>query len=260
MLEVGAVADRGSVLYAADTEPVVALLAAEALFRNLSTGSSDGDDIKALEENLAALGYGADLKVDRRYDSATASAVKRWEEALDRASPDGVVSVGEVVFLPQPSAVTSRRANIGDKLNIGTPVLMLGTQSRVVTARVDVEDRERWAVDTVVQLDWADHPGTGTVVEVGRDEADGQIEITIALGDDAPEEVPIGTQVGVTATTAERTGVVTVPVSAIVEGEDGPAVRTAGGSLVPVKLGIVSGGLAEVTSGLKDGEKVRLPA
>jgi peptidoglycan hydrolase-like protein with peptidoglycan-binding domain len=258
VLEVGAVADRGSVLYAADTEPVAALLAPDALFRDLNISSTDGDDIKALEENLSAFGLGANLTIDRNFDSATASAVKKWEEALGRQEPDGVVSVGEVVFLPEPAAVISRRAGVGDRLNIGTPVLTLGTKSMVVKAKVDVQDRAKWATGTVVRLDWADQPGTGTVIEVGRDEAGGQVEVTIALGAGAPS-VPVGTQVDASATTAQQTGVVAVPVSAIVEGPDGPAVRTEKGALVPVKLGMVSGGLAEITKGLEDGARVRLP-
>jgi hypothetical protein len=110
----------------------------------------------------------------------------------------------------------------------------------------------------VVRLDWADQPGTGTVIEVGRDEVDGQVEVTIALGADAPS-VPVGTAVDAEASTAERDGVVTVPVSAIVEGPDGPSVRDEDGSMTPVELGIVSGGLAEITEGLKAGSKVRLP-
>jgi peptidoglycan hydrolase-like protein with peptidoglycan-binding domain len=258
VLDVGAVTDRGSVLYAADTEPVVALLAPEALFRDLGTGSADGDDIKALEENLSALGFGSGVTVDRQFNAATAAAVRRWEQAIGREAPDGIVSVGEVVFLPEPAAVISRRAAVGDKLTVGTPVLTLGTQSRVVTAKVDVPDRESWAANTVVQLDWANGPGTGAVTEVGRDEVDGQIEVTIALGADAPE-APIGTEVEVSTTTAERKGVVTVPVSAVVEGRDGPAVRTGGGSEIPVKLGIVAGGLVEITDGVKARTKVQLP-
>lgn len=258
VLEVGAVADRGSVLYSADTEPVAVLLAPEALFRNLSTGSSDGDDVQALEENLSAMGLGKGLTVDQNFDSATAAAVKKWEESLGRETPDGIVSVGEVVFIPEPATVISRRAGVGDKLNVGTPVLTLGTRSMVVTGKVDVEDRARWAPETVVRLDWDDQPGTGTVIEVGRDEAGGQVEVTIALGSDAPD-VPVGTEVGVSATTAERNGVVAVPVSAIVGGPYGPAVRTEIGELVPVELGIISGGLAEIAKGLEEGTKVRLP-
>lgn len=261
VLDVGAVADRGSVLYAADTEPVATMLAAEALYRDLSVDSTDGDDIKALEENLAALGHGKNLSVDKHFDQATAAAVEDWEEALNRKDPDGIVSVGEVVFLKEPAAVISHRAAVGDKLNIGTPVLSLGTESRVITAMVEVADRGEWAPNTVVQLDWTDEPGTGTVTEVGRDEVDGRLEVTISLGQDAPD-LPIGTEVDVVINTAERAGVVTVPVSAVIAGSDGPAVRTVtkdGDAVTHVKLGIVAGGLAEITLGLEAGTKVRLP-
>jgi hypothetical protein len=261
VVEVGAVADRGSVLYTADTEPVAVLLAPEALYRDLSIDSTDGDDVRALEENLAALGYGEDLTVDRDFDQDTAAAVRAWEEALKRKNPDGVVSVGEVVFLPEPAAVISHRAAAGDKLNIGTPVLSLGTQSRVVTALIDVADRNAWALNTVVRLDWAPEAGTGTVTLVGRDEVDGQVEVTISLGPPTPD-LPIGTELDMVATTAERTGVVTVPVSAIIAGDEGPAVRRVGNdgdAMAGVKLGIVADGLAEITEGLAAGTEVRLP-
>jgi hypothetical protein len=110
----------------------------------------------------------------------------------------------------------------------------------------------------VVSLDWAEQPGIGTIIEVGSDEVEGQVEVAMALGSDAPE-APIGTEVGATVTTAERTGVVAVPVAALVEGSDGPAVRGIDGTIIPVDLGMVSSGMAEITSGLKVGAKVGLP-
>ncbi|HEX2054147.1 MAG TPA: peptidoglycan-binding domain-containing protein [Actinomycetota bacterium] len=260
ILGVGQLAGRGTVLYTADTEPVVTLLAPDALFRDLSTASADGDDVKALEENLVALGYGAKLKVDRHYDVATAAAVKRWEQDLERKAPDGVVSVGEVVFLHEPAAVVSHRVSVGEKLDAGTSVLSLGTESRVVTISVEVDDREHWALDKVVELDWDRDPKTGTVTEVGREEVEGRVEITISLPQ--PPDVPTGTEVEARVTTAEKNGVVTVPVSAVVEGRNGSSVRLAGkenDDLTPVELGITADGLIEVTSGLQAGQEVRLP-
>lgn len=255
---VGEIAGRGSVLYSADAEPVVSLLAPEALFRDLSTKESDGDDVKHLEENLATLGYGSGLKVDRTFDAATAAAVRRWESDLKRAEPDGVVSVGEVVFLEEPATVISHRSAVGEKLDSGTPVLVLGTESRVVKAMVDIDDRPSWGLGTVVQLGWDREPRTGTVTEVGRDEVGGQVQVTISLPQSP--DLPTGTEVEAEVTTADRADVVSVPVSAIFEWSGGPAVRLAGKDRpVDVEVGIVSRGLAEITRGLEAGAKVVLP-
>lgn len=259
ILPVGQLAGRGTVLYTADTEPVVALLAPEALFRELSSSSSDGDDVKALEENLAALGYKG-FSVDRHYDAATAAAVRRWEQDLKRKDPDGVVSVGEVVFLKEPAAVVSHRISVGDKVDVGTPVLTLGTESRAVKAKIDVQDRDNWPLDKPVRLDWDREPRTGTVTEVGRDETGGQIEITISLPQSP--DLPTGTQVEIETTTAERKDAVTVPVSAIVAGPNGPAVRRTGEEghdLRAVELGVSSNGLIEIVSGVEAGDEVHLP-
>lgn len=247
-------------LYSADSEPVVALLGLDALVRDVGPGSS-GEDVRALEENLVSLGFGSSLKVDHQFDQATGAAVNEWERELGRRNPDGVVSVGEAVFLREPAAVTGHRAAVGDRLNLGTAVLSLATESHVVSALIDVADRGDWGLGTLVQLQWGEEAETGTVIEVGRAEIGGQLEITITPTVAAPS-LPVGTEVEVVVTTAESEGAVTVPVSALTDGPAGPSVRRvtpAGDRLTPVEVGIVASGLAEIAEGLAAGTKVRLP-
>lgn len=262
LLDVGAVAGRGSELYRADEEPVIALLADTPLFRSLSVGVDDGPDVQALEQNLVDLGQGGGLTVDETYDETTAAAVKAWEESLGRSTPDGSVVVGEVVFLAGPATVLAHEAAVGDLVRPGSPVLTVGTESQVVEAGIDVADLAGWTVGADVELGWADDTvDNGTVVVVGRDESEGEVAVTIAL---AAQEAtwPIGTQVEVIRTTAERRGVVTVPVAAVVAGPDGPSVRPAGGDedkRLAVDLGLVADHWVEITSGIPAGTKVRLP-
>jgi hypothetical protein len=262
LLAVGETATRGTVLYRADDEPIVALLSSTPLFRDLRVGVTDGPDVQAVESELRALGYSG-FTVDDHYDAGTAAAVRRWETELGRAEPDGVVTVGEVRLLAEPTAVLEHGAEVGDLLEPDDAVLVLGAESRVLEADVEAAEVGSWAVGTPVELTWSDGSTTsGSVVEVGRDVADSQVPIVVALAAGTGTEAPIGSRVGIVRTVAERTGAVAVPVSAVLQGEGGPAVRVAGNGrdrLVPVELGIVDDGWVEVTEGLEVGTSVRLP-
>jgi hypothetical protein len=263
LLPVGAVATRGSVLYRADDEPIVALLSTTPLYRALRAGVSDGPDVRAVESELRALGYSG-FAVDEHFDAATAAAVASWERDLGRADPDGVVTVGEVRLLAEPTTVLEHSAAIGDLLEPDDAVLLLGTESRVIEADVDAEEVHDWAVGTSVTVEWADgSTSSGSVVEVGRDVSDGQVPIVVALEAGAGLEAPIGTRVDLTRVVADRPGAVAVPVSAIVQGHDGPAVRVAdgrSGRLVDVELGIVDDGWVEIRKGIDVGTEVLLPS
>jgi hypothetical protein len=143
-------------------------------------------------------------------------------------------------------------------------VLVLGAESRVVEADIEADEQADWPVGTPVVVDWGDGTtATGTITEVGREVVDGQVDIVVALGDASGADLPVGSRVDLVRTIADRQDVVAVPVSAVVAGDDGPAVRVAGAGddrLVPVELGIVDGAWVEVTSGLDEGTEVRLPA
>lgn len=263
LLAVGQTATRGSVLYRADDEPIVALLSTTPLFRELRAGVDDGADVLAIESELRALGYGG-FTVDEHYDSATAAAVEEWEEDLGRGDADGVVTVGEVQLLDEATTVLEHKVAVGDLLEPGDAVVVLGTESRVVEADIEAAETADWTVGTTVSVDWGDGTSaTGTITEVGRDVADAQVDIVVSLGGDAGADRSVGARVDVVRTVAERSGAVSVPVSAIVDGAKGPAVRVAGAEddrLVAVELGIVDDGWVEVTSGLAAGTEVRLPA
>lgn len=262
LLDIGAVAGQGTELYRADDEPVVSLLGDAPLFRDLTTGVSDGPDVGALEQSLVEMGRDDGVRVDETFTEATAAAVRSWEEAIGRATPDGSVSVGEVVFLTGPAAVLAHEATIGDRVKSGTPVLTVGTESQVVDARIDATEIADWTVGTDVELRWADDVREkGTVIDVGRDESDGQVAMVVAL---APQAItrPIGTAVEVIRVTAERRGVLAVPVSAVVHGPDGPSIRPARGGedeWIKVELGVVADRWVEIANGLDAGAEVALP-
>jgi peptidoglycan hydrolase-like protein with peptidoglycan-binding domain len=248
-------------LYAADDEPVVALIADAPLLRELGTGVDDGPDVLALETNLVALGYRDGLTIDEHFDAATAAAVEAWEDALGRSEPDGVVAVGEVVYLAQTASVLTHEVEVGDALDPGTVVMVLGAESQVVQVDVDASEVDQWKVGTAVEFGADDDmPSGGTVTEVGRDVTDGDVAVEIALTQPTTDKA-IGSDIEIVRTTAERTGVVAVPVAAVIEGDDGPAVRVAGTGddvLTSVELGVVADGWVEV-SGIDADTEVRLP-
>lgn len=262
LLAVGETATRGVVLYRADDEPIVALLSTTPLFRDLRAGIDDGPDVQAIESELRALGYSG-FTVDEHFDTATAAAVKDWEDDLGRATPDGVVTVGEIRLLDGPTSVLEHAAAVGDLLEPDDAVLVLGAESRVIEADVEASEAKDWAVGTSLTIEWADGTtSTGSVVEIGRDVTDSQVPTVVALEDGSGTEAPIGSRVDLIRTVTERPGAVAVPVSAIVAGTNGPAVRLTGDAdrLVDVELGIVDDGWVEILDGLDVGTEVRLPA
>jgi peptidoglycan hydrolase-like protein with peptidoglycan-binding domain len=271
LLDVGARADRGTVLYTADNQPVVALIGDLPAWRTLEQGVDDGADVRQLEENLAALGYGDDLEVDESFTAETAAAVEAWETDLGRATPDGVVTIGEVVFLTEPGDVLGHDASVGDTLEAGSPVMTIGSEQRTVVADVDATSARApsgsgWIPGSTVELEWADGTTSqGTVVGTGREVTDGQVELTVAISSDDAEagQRRSGAEATVTLVDARRDGVLAVPVAAIVDDGGSPAVRVASADgpdqIVPVQTGLVADGWIEITAGLDGGEEIRLP-
>jgi membrane fusion protein, multidrug efflux system len=266
LLDVGATAGRGTVLYTADQQPVVALIGDLPAWRTLEQGVDDGADVQQLETNLVALGYGDDLDVDHTFTADTAAAVQAWETDLGRAAPDGVVTIGDVVFLTAPGDVLGHQAAVGDTLQAGTPVLTIGSEQRIVVADVDATEAGGWTPGATVELDWADGTTTqGTVLGTGRDVTDGQVELTVAVatGNTGAGQRRSGAAADVNLVDARRHHVIAVPVAAIVDHAGSPAVRVAQAHgpdrTIPVHTGLVADGWIEITTGLDGGEEIRLP-
>ena len=266
LLDVGAPANRGTVLYTADEQPVVALIGDLPAWRTLEEGVDDGADVRQLEENLVALGYGADLDVDETFTSDTAAAVDAWETDLGRAAPDGEVTIGDVVFLTAPGDVLGHEASVGDTLEAGSPVLTIGSEQRIVVANVDATEAGGWTAGSTVEVEWGDTTTTeGTVLGTGREVTDDRVELIVAVGagDTGAGARRSGAEATITLVNARRDGVVAVPVAAIVDDGGSPSVRVpqADGPdhVVPVETGLVADGWVEITAGLDGGEEIRLP-
>src|SRR6266542_5203603 len=130
----GTVVRRGETLFSVDERPVVLLLGPTPAWRTLRAGVV-GADVRQLERNLEALGYGG-FSVDNTFTSATSAAVRRRQRDIG-ARVDGVVDLGEVVFLPSAVRIDQHLLTPGDAVSPGAQVLAVGPPAPVVT--IDLE-------------------------------------------------------------------------------------------------------------------------
>jgi peptidoglycan hydrolase-like protein with peptidoglycan-binding domain len=271
----GATVTRGQTLLRVDQRPRTLLYGTVPLYRTLQQGVSDGTDVRQLEENLDALGYGDDLTVDATFTVATAAAVADWQQ--DRGlEQTGAVDAAQAVFLPGRVRVGAHKATVGSGVQPAAPVLEVSSTTRVANVELPADDAAIAAAGDRVDVEL---PGGGTtegrITEVGKvaktpaggqgEEADPTITVTIRVQggrstgalDQAPVKVAFVKQ--------RKRNVLAVPVTALVAlAEGGYAVELAEGGatrLVGVETGLFAGGKVEVTGGgLREGQRVVVPA
>jgi peptidoglycan hydrolase-like protein with peptidoglycan-binding domain len=277
-VEVDGVVDFGDVVFlpgAATVESVTAAIGGPTsngqpvLSVTVSTGEIAGDDVAQLEEALAALGYDPG-PVDGTFDDRTSAAVSQWQTALGTEA-DGVVHLGEVVFLPGPIRVTSIDAPPGTPTQNGGTVLATSSAETVVIVDLPAADQGTLVEGDVVAVILPDNTSTpATVAEVGtvatqEAGADPTFEVIVILEDSAAaaglDEAPVDVEV----VTDSRRGVLAVPVTALVAlAEGGYAVELDQGGghtvLVAVVPGFYADGSVEISSSdLEVGDRVVVP-
>nr|WP_244994231.1 peptidoglycan-binding protein [Actinomadura coerulea] len=239
------------------------------MYRTLREGVS-GKDVRQLEGNLRALGYGG-LTVDGEFTGATRAAVQEWQ--ADRGLEEtGQVDAGQVVFLDGAVRVREVTAPEGKRIAQGQPVLTVAGTRRVVHVDLDADKQGLAEKGARVSVEL---PGgasvKGTISEVGgvaRTTGSGQdqkttVGVDISIGDARTgrlDEAPVSVELE----SERREGVLSVPVEALLalrEGGFGVEVVDGSRRLVPVRAGAFGGGRVEVAgSGLREGMKVGVPA
>ncbi|MES9541669.1 peptidoglycan-binding protein [Actinomadura sp. NPDC000600] len=265
----GATVGRGETLLSVAGKPVTLMYGGRPMYRTLRSGSS-GKDVRQLEENLRALGYGG-LTVDEEFTGATEAAVEEWQD--DRGlNETGTVDPGQVVFLSGAVRVREVKAPEGKRAVQGQPVLTVAGTKRVVHVDLDADkqDLAKKGAGVTVEL-----PGGATVK--GKISKVGGVAETTGSGQDQKTTVGVDISLGNAKTgrldeapvsveleSERREGVLSVPVEALLAlREGGFGVEVADGSrrLLPVKVGAFGGGRVEVSgSGLREGMKVGVPA
>ena len=277
----GQVIRRGQVLYKVANAPVVLLYGPVPVYRSMSEGMS-GPDVRQLNANLVALGYAtrAELNPDSDYFSAeTTHALQLYQRHLG-VTETGVLSPGQAVFLPSAARVTTVSAGLGAQAGPGAPVLQATSTVRQVSIALDASEQSsvRRGDKVMITLpDNQDTPGTitlvGTVATTPPGSTPGAtstpvVTVDVALSDPGAAGSLDQAPVQVSITTGSASGVLIVPVDAMVAlASGGYAVEAVhpGGvhELVPVTLGPFDDatGTVEVTApGLQPGQRVVVPA
>lgn len=266
----GKVIKRGKALYRVDRRPRILLYGKLPAYRTLKKGVKRGPDVKQLERNLRALGFGDDVTVDTRFTSATADAVRDWQKK-NGMKRDGKVTPADIVVLSGPVRVSERNVAMGDLIAPQRPVLQVTATDRLVRIDLDADKQDIAKVGRKVTVKLADGKNVSgrisrvakvaKVVKRSANQESGatvEVEIKVAaksLGslDEAPVTVELARQ--------RAENVLTVPVEALLalpEGGYGVDVVEPGGTRrVAVKTGAFGNGRVEVSGpGLAEGMKV----
>jgi len=240
----------------------------------VATGDpATGADIRQLEEALVALGYDADgaLVADGTYTLETYQAVLAFQ-ADHGLAPDGIIGLGEDVFLPGPVRVTSQMAVKGSGIGMGSMILDIALAEKAVYFGLPAKQQGILAVGDAVTVELPDDtlvPATLTSISQTATPAAGGaavFEVRVSLDDPqtvaALDEAPV--DVIVVSDSVED--VMAVPVSALVallEGGYAVEVDIGGGQtqLVPVEVGFFgSNNMVQITSAaLQPGDRVVVP-
>jgi Putative peptidoglycan binding domain len=276
----GQVVQRGQVLYQVSGNPIVLLYGKIPAYRSLSEGMS-GADVRELNANLVALGYATSSELDPSSDyfgAETAYALELYQDHLG-ITETGVLVLGQAAFLPSAARVTTISAGLGAQAAPGGPVLQATSTRRQVSIALDASQQSYVKDGDKVSITLPDSQTTaGVVSSVGTvaitpPSVSGATSAPVITVDVTPAD-PGATgrldqaPVQVSITTATVSGVLIVPVSALVSlAGGGYAVEVVkpGGTheLIPVTLGLFDDatGTVEVSgAGLQAGQHVVVPA
>lgn len=268
----GATITRGKPLYKVDNKPVVLMYGALPLYRTLGEGVDDGPDVRQLERNLKALGYGDGMTVDKHFTSATATAVKDWQD--DMGLPEtGRVDASQVVFESGAVRISDVKAPVGQQVGPGRPVLTVSDTRSIVHVDLDAAKQSIARKGAAVKVELPNgRVVTGRITSVGtvakttgsQDQQTTTIGVDITLNtkktgnlDQAPVTVDMESD--------RAKDVLSVPIEALLGlREGGFGVEVVEGTtsrIVPVRIGTFGSGRVEVTgAGLREGMRVGVPA
>ncbi|MET9385418.1 peptidoglycan-binding protein [Streptomyces sp. NPDC002928] len=267
----GDVIKRGEAVYSVDEDKVPLLYGSTPLYRTLDVGA-EGADVKLLEKNLVALGY-TGFTVDEEYTSATADAVKAWQEDLGREET-GKVAPGDAVVASGAKRVAEVKSARGNAAS-GEVLTWTGTQ-RLVTVDLETqyEDLVEEGTKATVKLpDGTEADATVTHVgnaataqpaDSGGSSGTTTLPVTLSVKDQKKLGRYQAAPVDVTLAAETRKSVLAVPVNALVARKGGgyavQAVTASGVEYRPVKLGLFANGMVEISGdGITKNLKVGVP-
>lgn len=272
---VGTTISPGQTLYTVNTRPVVLLAGPLPAWRDFSAGMTDGEDVRQLERNLAALGHFPEAP-DAHFTAGTAAAVRTWQKALG-TEQTGAVARSSVLFTDRPVRVAALSSRLGAEVGPGSELYTTSGTDKVVDVDLGLDDQQLAVVGAAVTValpDGTDLPatvtGVGAVVE--RPAAEGStpetvVPVAVGLADQAGAAA--FSQADVTVRFASTLGedVLTVPVEALVPldesdfGVEVPGQRAGDPTTVlPVTAGSFASGRVQISGeGIRAGLDVVVP-
>ncbi len=110
---VGQVIKAGGTLFKVDGEPVILMDGSTPAYRDLSPSDSAGEDILQLNRNLVNLGFNPDgIVIDDTWQAATTAGVDLFQASLGD-SETGILTLGQIVFLPGDQLVSTVDGTVG---------------------------------------------------------------------------------------------------------------------------------------------------
>jgi len=193
------------------------------VLRVSSGEAANGPDIQQLEQALLALGYdaGGALIADGQMDSATIQAVLAFQDATG-LEQDGIINLGDVVFLPGSARVTDALRTVGNSVSVGSEVLLASLSDKVVQMPLPANFQDMVAVGDPVIVELPDGSEVpGTVTYRSKTATPGQngsatFEVRITLDDPTLAQNLDWAPVDVHVVAHSVEGVMAVPVSALV--------------------------------------------
>jgi len=280
---IGQIVSEGQVLYDVSGDPIVLLYGTTPAFRTLSEGATDsatsGVDVANLNYDLVALGYltSADIAAEPSdFTAYTKAGVEDLQAALG-VPQTGVLSLGQVVFLPSAARITALGQNtvLGGQAQPGSPIMTASSTSRIVTIDLDADQQGDIKVGDKVTITLPNGQNTpGTVTSVGTvatsSAGGGSPTITVLVALDNPtvsgslDQAPV--QVSITAASAKNAFI--VPVDSLVPlATGGYALEVIGAKgvhhLEPVTLGLFDDANEQVQvsgPGVAAGQRIVIPA
>jgi peptidoglycan hydrolase-like protein with peptidoglycan-binding domain len=243
---------------------------------SLTTGeAANGLDIQQLEDALIDLGFDASgtLEADGNYTLETYQAVLDFQ-AVAGLEPDGILDLGEIIFLPDAVRVTDQLITKGSYVSPDIPILGISLSEKVVYMALPADDQGVLTVEDAVAVEMPDNTlMSASVIFVSQTALSGQdewdpawFEVRIALDDPSVAEGLDEAPVDVIIASDSVSDVMAIPVSALVALlEGGYAVEVDSGNgqmqLIAVEVGFFgSDNLIEITSDdIEPGDQVVLP-
>jgi peptidoglycan hydrolase-like protein with peptidoglycan-binding domain len=267
----GAQIAAGGILYSVDTRPVVLLTGTQPAWRTFAPGMTAGSDIQQLESNLRSLGL-FHAVADAKFSSATAAAITAWQKSLGQPS-SGTLERGNILFAVGDVRVAAVTTTLGADVAVGSPLLSLSSNQKVVQSDLPVAAQRLAAVGSAVSISLPDGStaagkvaGASAAVErVTPNSTVTVVPVLIAIDDQNAVSDFQRATVTVGYTSAQRDDVLSVPVEALVALDDirfGVEIVRADGTTrrIPVTTGLFAAGRVEISgAGVAPGVDVVVP-